>query len=568
MNNDSPSGHRHHGARPPGISHHHQQLGQDHQHRTHPTPHSFDSLESALTPAQGKQLFGIFKEAKASYKEKKAVISHERSLQRAQTFDAAYQPPEPPRYHDDYDYGHNPHYAPSDARSNASGRSRRSDRSRRRPALTEANLRSHSEVSATPPSAAPPGYRAPYAGTSQEIARSRPSLARAPTEGVLYEYAHPPQPPFAMQRAASDPSMKHKKKKEPDMDLAYGNVPPDLESRTDLDPYSAPDAKEARTLIGRVEGLLEEAQCVQHSAGATISHLQRNPDAAAAVALTLAELSGVLAKMSPAFLGALKGGSPAVFALLASPQFLIAAGAAVGVTVVMFGGWKIIKRMKEQKARREESMAFAAAMGNMPPQEAPQGIPMQGYPPQGYPDQARGAPGTIYYEGDPEEALIIEEELSGIESWRRGISPFGENGDADMELISPEAQRAVRRERRERRRRRSLDDDDEPSPDDSISMAGRSERSHRSSGSRSHARSHYSRREDERSYYSRRDEESEVSRRSGRSRRTMKTIEEGRGGNELDVVLRGGKEKKSNMLKSLFKKKKDKEDVRTMSVMV
>lgn len=467
-------------------------------------------------------------------------------------------------------------------RSNASGRSRRSDRSRGRPALTEANLRSHSEVSATPPSAAPPGY-------SQELARSRPSLARAPTEGVLYEHAPPPQP-FPLQRAATDLPMTGKKKKEPDMDLAYGNVPPDLASRTDLDPYSAPDAKEARTLIGRVEGLLEEAQCVQHSAGATISHLQRNPDAAAAVALTLAELSGVLTKMSPAFLGALKGGSPAVFALLASPQFLIAAGAAVGVTVVMFGGWKIIKRMKEQKARREESMAFAAAMGNMPPQEMQQGIPMQGYPPpppqgvpmHGYPDQARGGPGTVYYEEDPEEALVIEEELSGIESWRRGISPFGENGEADQELISPEAQRAVRRERRERRRRRSMDDE-EPTPDDSISMAGRSERSHRSSGRSRHSRrederssysrrddqrSQYSRRDDERSRHERRDDDSEMSRRSGRSRRTMKTIEEGSSGNELDVVLRGGKEKKGNMLKSLFKRKKEKEDVRAMSVMV
>lgn len=487
---------------------------------------------------------------------------------------------------DNYNYGHNPPYGPSDTRSNASGRSRRSERPRYRPALTEANLRSHSEVSATSPSAAPPAYRSPYAETSQELARSRPSLARAPTEGVLYEYE--PPPPFPMQRAASDPSMKVKKKKEPDMDLAYGNVPPDLASRTDLDPYSSPDAKEAKTLIGRVEGLLEEAQCVQHSAGATISHLQRNPDAAAAVALTLAELSGVLAKMSPSFLGVLKGGSPAVFALLASPQFLIAAGAAVGVTVVMFGGWKIIKRMKEQKARREESMAFAAAMGNMPPQDMPQGIPMQAYPPQGapmpgYPDQARGGPRTVYYEEDPEEALVIEEELSGIESWRRGISPFGENGEADMELISPEAQRAVRKEKREQRRRRRSMDDDEPTPDDSISMAGRSERSHRSHRSSRHSRrddershysrrdderSSYSRRDDERSRYSRRDDESEFSRRSGRSRRTMKTIEEGKSENELEVVLRGPKEKKGNMLKSLFKKKKDKEDMRAMSVMV
>lgn len=411
-------------------------------------------------------------------------------------------------------------------------------------------------MSATPPSARPQNYRSPYAETARDMTLSRPTLARAPAEDVIDEHPPPPYPSHVVHRSISDPSLKHDQNKEIDMDLAYGNVPPDLASRTDLDPLSGPEGREAKTLIRRVEDILEEAECVQHSASATISHLQRNPDAAAAVALTLAELSSVLGKMSPTVLGALKGGSPAVFALLASPQFLIAAGAAVGVTVVMFGGWKIIKRMKEKKAPEREAIAFEAApVGAAPPPPMPSGPQARGFGPEAQ---------EYYWEEDPEEALVVEQELSGIESWRRGISPFGENGEADMELISPEASRAIKREKKERRRRRRSMDD-LVTPDDSISMAGASEHSSRSRRSHRSHRSHRS----ERSHHSeRRDGESETSRRSGRSKKTMKTIEAPKEEDGLELVLRGKKEKGANMLKSLFKKKKEKEEGRAVSIMV
>lgn len=150
------------------------------------------------------------------------------------------------------------------------------------------------------------------------------------------------------------------------MNLAYGSIPPDLADRVDLDPaYQAAEKEtKARNLVGKIEDLLVEAQCLHHTATHIIEHLQGKPEAAAAVALTLAELSALLGKMSPSFLAVIKGGSPAIFALLASPQFLIAAGLTVGVTVVMFGGWKIIKRIKEAKeaeaAIRMAPMAFEA----------------------------------------------------------------------------------------------------------------------------------------------------------------------------------------------------------------
>jgi hypothetical protein len=100
--------------------------------------------------------------------------------------------------------------------------------------------------------------------------------------------------------------------------------------------------------------LLDEANALQHSVTSVIEHLQKNPDALAAVALTLAEVSNLAAKMGPGALAALKGSFPAVIALLASPQFLIAAGVGVGVTVVMLGGYKIIQRIKEKKELDKE----------------------------------------------------------------------------------------------------------------------------------------------------------------------------------------------------------------------
>jgi delta 1-pyrroline-5-carboxylate dehydrogenase len=78
-----------------------------------------------------------------------------------------------------------------------------------------------------------------------------------------------------------------------------------MDAGLEIIPVTRMDEVIAKALTRKVEFLLDEAHCLQHSATSTISHLQKNPDAAAAVALTLTELSGVVAKMSPAFLGLL-----------------------------------------------------------------------------------------------------------------------------------------------------------------------------------------------------------------------------------------------------------------------
>lgn len=174
--------------------------------------------------------------------------------------------------------------------------------------------------------------------------------------------------------------------------MAYGDIPPPLEvARFD-------EEVELKGLVNRVKRMLEEAECLQYSATSIISTLQKDPDAMAAVALTLAEISNIASKMAPGALMALKGSSPAVFALLASPQFMIAAGVGVGITVVALGGYKIIKKIKAKHAQQED----------------------------------RGM----------DELLEIGGDISRVDNWRRGIAEVQAESvgtSVDGEFITPQA---------------------------------------------------------------------------------------------------------------------------------
>ena len=175
------------------------------------------------------------------------------------------------------------------------------------------------------------------------------------------------------------------------MDLAYGPIPPPLPVATQA------DETEFKGLINKVKALLDEADCLQYSVTATISSLQKNPDAMAAVALTLAEISNIATKMAPGVLASMKGSAPAVFALLASPQFMIAGGVAVGVTIVAFGGYKIIKKIRARNTVEDPGM---------------------------------------------DEMLEIGGDVSAIDNWRRGIAEAEEQSvgtSVDGEFITPEA---------------------------------------------------------------------------------------------------------------------------------
>lgn len=204
-----------------------------------------------------------------------------------------------------------------------------------------------------------------------------------------------------------------------DMDLAYGDMPPPLPDRR------GQDTVELREKMGALQRLLDEANCVQHSAMATIDNLQKNPDALAAVALTLAEISNLAAKLAPGALATLKGSFPAVIALLASPQFAIAAGVGVGVTIIALGGYKIVKKIKAQK--EEKAMLEANAFG------------------------AGGDPNSRFiddeaYPSSPADSVDEMRELDRIELWRRGIADEEARSlgtSVDGEFITPIASRTL-----------------------------------------------------------------------------------------------------------------------------
>ncbi|CAA9966010.1 hypothetical protein CFE70_009402 [Pyrenophora teres f. teres 0-1] len=203
-----------------------------------------------------------------------------------------------------------------------------------------------------------------------------------------------------------------------DMDLAYGDVPPPL-------PDNKYDDLELQEKASKIELLLDEANCLQHTATAMIENLQKNPEALAAVSLTLAELSAIVGKMGPGVLMTLKGSFPAVAALLLSPQFMIAGGVAVGVTIVALGGYKIIKKIQAQNdAPPPQPMLARAATA---PVSAP-------------------APVAAIEDTNCELDELQPQELSRVEMWRRGIADVEANSagtSVDGEFITPGASRQL-----------------------------------------------------------------------------------------------------------------------------
>jgi hypothetical protein len=172
-----------------------------------------------------------------------------------------------------------------------------------------------------------------------------------------------------------------------DMDLAYGEYHPEsIGAPVRYNPPGETQQQELSSLVTKAKMLLDEANCAHHSVKAIVAHLQKNPDAMAAVALTLAEISNIASKMAPGALMALKTGAPSVFALLAAPEFLIAVGVGLGITVVMFGGYKIIKKIKAKNGEKEEGV---------------------------------------------DEMLEIGQDVNRIEHWRRGIADVGVGEDAE-----------------------------------------------------------------------------------------------------------------------------------------
>jgi hypothetical protein len=428
-----------------------------------PTP-PFSPLTLQL---QSKQLINVFKEAKNAYREKKAELKAHREadydekqarhkLKHLHLEDNVSRSSSRHRHHHDRDRGHE---SPRSSTSHAHRQHRDDDSYYARPPMERGYTDSfyageNAPINPDLPYPPPSGYSQPRR-IEQDLAGNefhRHELTRRHTEGDIHQG-----------RRSSDPHI--------DMDLAYGELPPPLPARH----FS--EEQEFRGKMTHLTRMLEEAHAMQHSATATIEHLQKNPDAMAAVALTLAEASSLASKLAPGALAAMKGSFPAAMALLASPQFLIAVGLGVGVTVVMLGGWKIVKRIKEQKAAEKELE-------------------------------------------EPIRLQELEPELSRVEIWRRGIADVEAESvgtSVDGEFITPVASRRLIQEG-------TIRPEDIREPSD----AGRTERSERSERRRREskdARSHHkSRRGDqddgssragsERSSRSRKDKEKESKRKA------------------------------------------------------
>ncbi|KAI9054233.1 hypothetical protein LZ554_001401 [Drepanopeziza brunnea f. sp. 'monogermtubi'] len=409
--------------------------------------------------------------------------------------------------------------------SEVSGSSTRRSRSHHgRPPVTEHNLSHISEVSgsSTRRSRSHHGSRrarSPHARTSPRSIHSgfeHPGLQRRHSavpsnSGSIYC-----PPPLSSQltrmplRAHSNPDF-HTDSDGIDMNLAYGKLPPDL-----LPGYEGERQKEEelKATMTKLDEMLMEAHCVQHSATAIITNLQANPEAMAAVALTLAELSSLLKTVSPGIITALRSSSPAVFALLSSPQFLIAGGVALGVTVVMLGGYKIVKQIQANA------------------------------------ETARGVPRM-------EEAMVYEgTEVGSIETWRRGIADVEVESVAtsvDGEFITPGAARQKRERIKERKREERSHEKSRRAP--SVVESVRSERTIRRVGSLNTTPHQPPSLKSSGSM----PPPSE----SGRSSRSRKTIKAKDKDNEssLNSVL-GGKDKKKNLLADIFKRSKEKKEIR------
>jgi hypothetical protein len=315
-----------------------------------------------------KHLVSVWKEARAAYKSRKAEIKASRRPQEVRPLEA--RPPSPPQ-------------RALEALSLSDGDHQRRDGHATRRSKTTSKR----------------------SGARRTTRAAPPGLDRGLTDSALHDavYAHPAdppefvRPPGEMARRSTGPGGRPRASSF-DEHLAYGDLPPP--------PAPAGETEqELRGKMSRLNQLLDEAQCLQYSATATIEHLQKNPDALAAVALTLAEISAMVTKVAPTALTSMKLAFPAVIALLTCPEFLIAGGVAVGVTIVMIGGYKIIKHLTS---------------GRQDPD-------------------------------DVAELHELQQSVSHIEVWRRGIADEQASSvgtRADGEFVTPGAERRLLEEGR------------------------------------------------------------------------------------------------------------------------
>jgi len=309
-----------------------------------------------------KQFKDVFREAKAAYQDRKAEIKAQRRVKEEVELQKAIRAVS---IQDETERAST--IRPSASRRNTSQAGRRSLNGRERSRAQHM----HSNASAMSSGTTTPGEGAQrhmslgdfndqiYGpdGVATQYRRGSRTTPTTPT----HEWDNPDPASRGLVRARTDLSLVHAPRPSQlaraqsvddiDMDLAYGDYHP--ESLAILPQEQREN--ELKSLVTKCKMLLDEADCAGHSAKAIIGNLQKNPDTLAAVGLTLAEISSLASKMAPGALGMIAKSAPAVMALLISPQFLIAVGVSVGVTVIAIGGYKIVKRIKEKKVGEDDN---------------------------------------------------------------------------------------------------------------------------------------------------------------------------------------------------------------------
>lgn len=341
--------------------------------------------KSGKVVSTGKQVVNVFKEAKSAYRERKAEIKAVRDAEIEQK--RVQKTLEKFTLEDDC-------ASQTSRRSHKSSKDKKTHRSR--PIVDRGYSDSFyaNDIPSATTSRRPSGLRNEFDLDGEQ----HNELVRRHTTD-MGQGVHRPR----TSRSASEADI--------DMDLAYGELPPPLPERPQGNEI------ELREKMTKLQQLLDEANCVQHSVIATIENLQKNPDALAAVALTLGEISTMAAKMAPGVLTSMKTAFPAIIALLASPQFMIAAGVGVGVTVIAFGGYKIIKKIQK---RKEDSAELKA----------------------GSQRQIQDNESVSEYD----ELYELDSDLSHIEVWRRGIADAEAQSlgtSVDGEFLTPDAGRLL-----------------------------------------------------------------------------------------------------------------------------
>ncbi|KAL7276398.1 hypothetical protein RUND412_000602 [Rhizina undulata] len=98
-------------------------------------------------------------------------------------------------------------------------------------------------------------------------------------------------------------------------------------------------------LLLQLQATIDELCCLTFGITTLITELQKCPDTLAVVGLTLAEISALVTKVAPGFVLTLKTAFPVIFGLLSSPQFAVVASVGMAATVVLLGGYKIIRNV-------------------------------------------------------------------------------------------------------------------------------------------------------------------------------------------------------------------------------